>query len=155
LKRQKIEFKRLKEHVLYNLSQYPMASPVPFSYDSSVEEIRKFMPKGETVINGVDIYSLTHINLLWKYRNDLVNEARSNGSNELFDFVDYPHYVHFTKLERDGEWEVWIICYPINFFNNLVEKALASLRLHLIENEQNPRENYDFDELWFKPKGDI
>ena len=110
------------------------------------------MPKGGTTINGVDIYSITHVNLLWKYRNSLVHEARSIGSIEAFDFVEYPHYVHFTMLEKDRDWEVWIISYPIQFFNNLVETALVNVRERLIETEQDPRGNYDFDQLWIKPR---
>lgn len=89
---------------------------------------------------------------MWKYRNSLVHEARSIGSTELFDHTDYPHYVHFTMLEKDGEWEVWKISYPVKFFNNLVVRALENVREHCMEKEFDPRQNYDFGELWIKPK---
>ncbi|WP_202081591.1 hypothetical protein [Caldalkalibacillus salinus] len=146
------EFRNLKIHVLNGIQEYPPASPAPFSCDSTVEEIKALMPKGVTTINGVDIHNLTHVNLLWKYRNSLVHEARSIGSQELFDHTDYPHYVHFTMLEKDGQWEVWKISYPVQFFNNLIEKALVNVREKLIEIEHDPRSNYDFGELWVKSK---
>lgn len=146
------EYQRLKDHVSKGIQDYPPASPAPFSCDSTVEEIKALMPRGETIINGVDIYNLTHVNLLWKYRNSLVHEARSIGSTELFDHTDYPHYVHFTMLEKDGEWEVWKISYPIKFFNNLVERSLVNVRTAFIQSEQDPRSNYDFGELWIKPR---
>lgn len=49
------KFQRLKSYVFDHLNKFPMASAVPFSYDSTVEEIKTLMPKGETTINGVDI----------------------------------------------------------------------------------------------------
>ncbi|WP_066415263.1 hypothetical protein [Sutcliffiella cohnii] len=146
------EFRNLKIHVLNGIQEYPSSSAAPFSCDSTVEEIKELMPRGVTTINGVDIYSLTHVNLLWKYRNSLVHEARSIGSTELFDHVDFPHYVHFTILEKDGEWDVWKISYPIQFFNNLIDKALVNVREKLVEIEHDPRSNYDFGELWVKSK---
>ncbi|WP_421383348.1 hypothetical protein ACOJQI_02830 [Bacillus salacetis] len=149
---QEPEYRRLKDHVSEGIEDYPPASAAPFSCDSTIEEIKALMPRGEPVINGVDIHSLTHVNLLWKYRNSLVHEARSIGSTELFDHTDYPHYVHFTMLEKDGEWEVWKISYPIMFFNNLVERALKNVRVHCVEREFDPRQNYDFGELWIKPR---
>lgn len=66
--------------------------------------------------------------------------------------MDYPHYVHFTILEKEGEWEVWKISYPIKFFNHLVEKAMKNVREHMVGIEKDPRENYDFGELWIRPK---
>ncbi|OXS61517.1 hypothetical protein B0G93_106178 [Bacillus sp. V-88] len=147
------EFKRLKAYVFKQIREYPSASSVPFSFDSTVDEIKELMPNGETTIKGVDIYNLTHVNLLWKYRNTLVHEARSIGSVEAFDFVDYPHYVHFTMIEVKGEnWEVWKISYPIQFFNKLIESALINVREKLIEIVHDPRSNYDFDELWIKSR---
>jgi hypothetical protein len=149
---QEHEFQKLKKHVSKGIERYPPASATPFCCDYSLKEIKDLMPKGITSIMGVDIHTLTHVNLLWKYRNSLVHEARSIDSQELFDEVDYPHYVHFTMLEKDGQWEVWKISYPIQFFNNLIEKALVSLREKLIEMEHDPRSNYDFGELWVKSK---
>lgn len=148
------EYLNLKKYVFSHLMKYPESTPVPFNYDPTVEVIKQLMPKGETAIYGVDIYSFIHVNLLWKYRNSLVHEARSLGSIGLFDFVEYPHYVHYTKLMPEGErdWEVWKISYPTKFFNNLVETALVNVKEKLIEKEQDPRGNYDFEELWIKPK---
>ncbi|MEW5567685.1 hypothetical protein [Rossellomorea marisflavi] len=146
------EYQRLKKHVSMKIQKYPIASAVPFKYDSTLEEIKAVMPKGITAINGVDINSFTHVNLLWKYRNSLVHEARSLGGTELFDHVDFPHYTHYTMLERDGKWEVWKITYPIQFFNDLIEKALVNVREKLVEIKRNPRSNYDFGELWIKPR---
>ncbi|MDZ5712794.1 hypothetical protein [Jeotgalibacillus haloalkalitolerans] len=146
------EFRDLKIHVLNGLQDYPPASPVPFSCDSTLEEIKALMPNNETTINGVDIHNLTHVNLLWKYRNALVHEARSKGAMELFDGTDYPHYVHFTKMGKNGEWEVWKISYPIKFFNSLIDKALVNVRETFIDMEHDPRSNYDFGELWVKSK---
>lgn len=146
------EFQSLKEHVSKGIDQYPSASAVPFSFDSTLEQIKELMPNNKTTIMGVDINNLTHVKLLWKYRNSLVHEARSIGSMELFDHDDFPHYVHFTMLEKDGEWEVWKISYPINFFNNLIERAMVNVREKLIEIEHDPRSNYDFGELWVKSK---
>lgn len=146
------EYQRLEKHVFKGIDHYPPASAAPFSCDSSLDEIKDLMPKGITSIMGVDIHNLTHVNLLWKYRNSLVHEARSIGSMELFDHTDYPHYVHFTMMEKDGQWEVWKISYPIKFFNNLIEKALVNVREKLIEIEHDPRSNYDFGELWVKSK---
>lgn len=145
------EFQELKEHVSSQVKKYPPSSAVPFSYDSTIEEIKELMPNGHTKINGVDINRITHGSLMWKYRNSLVHEARSIGSQELF-ASEHPHYVHFTVFEEECEWKVWRICYPIEFFNNLVEIALRNVREHLIENERDPRKNYDFGELWIKPR---
>lgn len=146
------EFQNLKLHVFHQISKFPMATAIPFSYDSPIEEIKKLMPKGETTIDGVSIYSLTHINLLWKYRNNLVHEARSIGSIDLFKIEEAPHYVHYTKIEKERIWEIWKINYPIIFFNKLTEKALENIREWLIKNKIDPANNFDSDELWIKPR---
>lgn len=141
------KFQRLKRYVDIEIRKYPSDSPVPFSYDITIEKIKSLMPIGETEIYGVKIDKLTHVSLLWEFRNNLVHEARSIGSQEVFD-VNYPHYVQYTIAENGRE--IYEICYPVDFFNNLVERAIGNVRDALINSEQNPWMNYNFSELWIK-----
>jgi hypothetical protein len=98
---------------------------------------------------------LSHMGLLWKFRNTLVHEARGIGAQDLFDEVVVPHYIHYTQLDRDSEGKViktryWQKLYPLQFFNDLVDKALSNIEPYLIQNEINPFEKYSFDPLWIE-----
>jgi hypothetical protein len=146
------DYETLKRYVRDKLSRYPISSPVPFNYDPTLEEIRPFIPDNK--INDVGIDYFTHVSLLWKFRNTLVHEARGIGAQDLFD-ESVPHYIHYTQVARDNEGRIiktryWQKLYPLQFFNDLVDKAITNIEPYLIQNEINPFEKYNFDPLWIE-----
>ncbi|MYL30728.1 hypothetical protein GLW03_12920 [Halobacillus halophilus] len=148
------KFNYMRDKVFKELRELSESSPLPFSHDYTIEQVKSLMPKGEPKIAGVDFYTLKHVHLLWKNRNTLVHEGRTKDMARRSDLEEYPHYLHFTRWTKnlEVEYEVLKICYPVNFFNSLVDTALVNIRQYLIEKEINPRGNYDFGELWVRPR---
>ncbi|RZT23128.1 hypothetical protein [Fictibacillus sp. BK138] len=149
------DYETLKYYVRDKLSRYPISSPVPFKYDPTLEEIKPFLSEDNNKINDVRVDFLSHMGLLWKFRNTLVHEARGIGAQDLFDEVVVPHYIHYTQLDRDSDGKVikkryWQKLYPLQFFNYLVDKAISNIEPYLIQNEINPFEKYSFDPLWIE-----
>ncbi|MCK6256826.1 hypothetical protein LCY76_09490 [Fictibacillus sp. KIGAM418] len=147
-------FETLKSYVEANLSRYPMSRPVPFTHDPYIEEIREYMPEGIQKINGVKLEQLTHVSLLWKYRNGLVHEARGLGANELFDEVE-PHYIFYRAIGYDTEGEIaykkyWQKLYPLHFLNDLINQVITNIEPYLIQNGIDPYDNYNFEPLWIE-----
>lgn len=134
------EFKNLLAFVKANLSKYPTSSPVPFSFDPTLEEIKAICP----TIEG-NSKNFTHVSLLWKLRNSLAHESRGKDAQSLFNDLPYPHYVMYRQPDST---KTWIISYPIEFFNNLVNNAIKNVKTHCLEKNINPYDNYDFDFLW-------
>jgi len=148
------DYNILKDFVEAELNKFPSSEPVPLSYDTTYQELKKLMPKGQTAILGVELTSLNHISLLWELRNSLVHEARSKGALQLFDFVLEPHYVHYSTIGLDNskkviiEREEWRIYHPVEFFHKLIEVSIPNVRHYLIHHSIDPYENHNFDPLW-------
>jgi hypothetical protein len=143
----------IKYYVNEKLSKFPLSKPVSFNYDPTIEEL-KVMLEGEEEIKNVKIEKLTHVGLLWLFRNSLVHEARGIGANELFDEVE-PHYILYKESERNSEGitiikKYWQKLYPLQFFIDLVNQAISNIEPYLIQNEINPYNNYNFDPLWIE-----
>ncbi|QDP41971.1 hypothetical protein [Radiobacillus deserti] len=147
------EHNYLKKYTFNELSKYPQSKPVPFSVDPYGEEILPYLSSDKKIYKKITLDYFKHVNLLWRYRNSLVHEARSIGSDRLFDFENEPHYIHYYHLSKDEKGnnikdEYWEKYYPLNFFITLVDNAIINMEVYFIENEVNPFENYVSDPLW-------
>ena len=148
------QFIKLRKYTFNELSKYPNAQPVLFSFDPSAEEVQSFLAN-EKLFKKVNLNDLKHVNLLWRYRNTLVHEARSIGADQLFDLEKEPHYIHYYKLGRNengvelmqGEWQIH---YPLTFFIDLVDTAISNIPSYLTQHEINPFMNYKFEPLWIR-----
>lgn len=147
-------FVELRKFTFKELSKYPKSQPVPFSYDPFMEEVQSFLPT-DRIFNKLSLCDLKHVNLLWRYRNSLVHEARSIGADQLFDIEKEPHYIQYYQVGRnengvslmEGHWEIY---YPLRFFVFLVETAISNLASYLTYHDINPIKNYEFEPLWIR-----
>ncbi|CAN7458787.1 hypothetical protein [Paenibacillus sp. LjRoot56] len=140
----------LKEYAIDEIRRFPSSTPVPFSYDPTINQIEKYFAKGERNIEGMPVENLRHVNLLWKLRNSLTHEMRSIGATPLFDKA-IPHYIQYQTMSRNEETgeisinnKVWEICYPVEFYNQMIDKAIENVRNYLENNNLNPFDSYSF-----------
>lgn len=145
-------YSNLITYINETLSEFPKSTPVPFSIDPTVETINSFIPSSQGNINGKKINLFTHGELIWRYRNALVHEARSLGTTEMFKY-EQPHYVPFTYIDSlDDKISVsdkyFVICYPLNFLNTLIDVGIDNLEKHLILHNINPYDTYSLENLW-------
>jgi len=77
----------------------------------------------------------THYELLYRYRNYLVHEARVPGNAMEVTNDERPYYHGYIGEER------LFLAYPLPHFMKLVNQAIATMRVYLMNNQLNP---YDF-----------
>ena len=53
--------------------------------------------------------------------------------------------------ESSGETGVWLLHYPLQFFEALVNSALSNLHTYLLDNGIDPYESYVFGGYWLEP----
>lgn len=77
----------------------------------------------------------THLELLYRYRNYLVHEARVPGNAMEVTNDNKPYYHGYI-----GEQKLFL-AYPLGHFKDIVERSIVSIEIYLRENQLNP---YDF-----------
>lgn len=145
-------YSNLIAYINKTLSQFPKSTPIPFSIDPTIETINSYIPSSQGNINGKKLNLFTHGELIWRYRNALVHEARGLGTNEMFEY-NQPHYVTFSYIDFfDGKTSVsdkyFVICYPLDFLNILIDTGIDNLEKHLISHNINPYDTYSLENLW-------
>jgi len=121
--------------------------------DPEKNDILKLWPRDSVYrepIEKIGLESLTHLNLLWKYRNALVHDTRRLGGMDSFDFEE-PSYHSLTDLTIDPDpVELWELVYPVPFFEKLLRSAIKKLKTYYVENRLNPYDRFKLGSYWIE-----
>jgi hypothetical protein len=151
-------FGSLRKWALEKYNQLPVhsGSLMLIAEDPMVDEVRREWPASadhKTPIEGVDLAALTHVNLLYTYRNALVHELRMLGYG--IDFADKNTELYYHGMSTPGKdpelkLETVELVYPWRFLRNLCSMGIAETRKYLRENGLNPYDSFTFGTYWLK-----
>lgn len=149
------DFDELKVYSERKLSKWPLSQPVLFNLDPKLCEIKKEWPNGLKLKQNITPEHLQHVNLMWKLRNSLTHEMRNKSLSIRLFTESRPHYVPFGRMELNVDTgtielkkDTWLIYYPPEFLNNLLNTAKIRTREYLEHNNINPIDNFNFDPSW-------
>jgi hypothetical protein len=127
---------------------------MPISCEPNFDEVQKIWPVQKdhrAPIEGIDLVSLQHYQLLYRYRNVLIHELRVPGYGmEFGDDDEDPYYHLMSTIDDNNELlpsSVELV-YPWRFLKRLCDTALNELEKYYTENEINPRDSFDFGTYW-------
>jgi hypothetical protein len=155
-------FEKLREWALSAYRGLPVhgESLMPISHDPAFNEVQSKWPSSRehrTPLEGVDLVSLQHIELLYAYRNTLVHEFRTPGYGMEFANDENPFYHHMSHIEDDSPNEddrllrgTAELVYPWRFLHGLCDTALQQLKTYLLTNELNPYDARVFGTYWIR-----
>ena len=137
------------------LREWPLSQPILFKTDPKLSEIMELWPIGINVNQRITPEHLQHVSLMWRLRNNLTHEMRNKSLSISLFTEERPHYVPFGRIVRNLETgnielnnDAWLIYYPPQFLNNLINTAKIRTRAYFEYNKKNPIENFNFDPSW-------
>lgn len=102
-------------------------------------------------------FKFENINLLWVYRNVLVHEYRSPGTNVEFNNINEtePYYCEISRVTNFNESGFdfinhWELVFPIGFFKRLCFETLENVCNFHRENNTSPFTSYSSGTYWIK-----
>lgn len=137
-------FEKLRRFVLEKLFYWKAPwDVVTLDQDSLMEEVSKYWPRNNEYkmpIEKVRIESLTHLHLLYSYRNSLVHELRQPGYGIDTGERSKPYYHDMSTITHGNEppLETFELVYPAKFFEKMCNIILTTLRDYMKENQLNP-----------------
>jgi len=136
----------------YNLLPIHGGQIIDISLDPSFDEVSSNWPtqkEHRTPLEGIDLISLQHFQLLYAYRNTLVHEFRIPGYGMEFGSDENPFYHEMGTIDDAGDSSDSIeLVYPRKFLNRLCNTGLNQLHLYFIENGLNPYDSRTFGTYW-------
>lgn len=151
-------FQDLREWALAKFKALPVhgGTLMPISHDPTFDEVKREWPASKehrTPIEGIDLISLQHFQLLYFYRNTLVHELRTPGYGmEFGDDDKEPFYHRMSTVGENGDLaQVSVeLVYPWRFLHRLCDTALDQVKQYLIANELNPFDSLVFGTYWIR-----
>lgn len=155
-------FEKLREWTLSAYRALPVhgGSLMPISHDPAFDDVQSKWPSSKEhrmPLEGVDLVSLQHVELLYAYRNTLVHEFRIPGYGMEFAEDENPFYHHMSHIEDDSTDEddsllrgTAELVYPWRFLHRLCDTALGQLKTYLLTNELNPYDARVFGTYWIR-----
>lgn len=147
------EFDSLREYTRQKVESmgFPSGYLPTLDKDPEIEEVRSQWPKSvpPVLIKGIRLESLQHINLFYAFRNSIIHEMRTPGRG--FDLADKnePYYHNMLNIEsEDVQYESIELEYPAKFLLRLCTVCLEGVQQHLLKNDLNPYDYYDFGSYW-------
>lgn len=126
---------------------------VPLKSDPLEGDVAGLWPKGPEHEKplGIGLKYLSHLALLWRYRNSLMHEYRPSGGGWDIGESPDPYYHHVTELisaQPRVSRNLWELVYPRPFLHRLCETSLANLAAYLKRNALNPFDSIVFGPYW-------
>ncbi len=151
-------FEKLREWALAKFKALPVhgSALMPISHDPSFDEVKKLWPapkEHRTPLEGIDLVSLQHFQLLYFYRNTLVHELRTPGYGMEFGDDDREPFYHQMSTVGEGGDLVQVsveLVYPWRFLHHLCETALDQLKNYFTTNELSPYDSLVFGTYWIR-----
>jgi hypothetical protein len=145
-------FVELRKEVLKKMKNWNATwNEITIDQDYEWGDILKLWPRGlEKKIGGLCLEDITHVNLLYEYRNSLVHEFRTPGYGIEYLPNKLPFYHSMSSIENeDGSGpETMELVYPLEFLEKLVNTLIGNLKRYLLENQINPYHSYRFGSYW-------
>lgn len=144
------QFGNLRQFVTEALQGWKTGRVLPLTADPKLEQIKERWPESVRLdgpLKGLTAESLTHIELIYAYRNILIHEFRTPTA----DFTNTgPCYMYQTTLGSCGDPKRggWILSYPVSFIKGVAFKCLEGLEAHLTKNQIDPYESFIFGDYW-------
>lgn len=151
-------FERLRTWALAKYNKLPVHSglPMPISEDPVFDEVRREWPTSpdhREPIEGVDLPSLRHFNLLYTYRNALVHELRMLGYGTEFGASSAaPFYHGMSQVGEDPEIILSTVelVYPWRFLKQLCTTGATEARAYCLGNRLDPYASFVFGTYWLR-----
>ena len=151
-------YEKLRVWALQKFKALPVhgSQLMPISHEPFFDEVKQNWPVQKdhrTPIEGVDLVSLQHYQLLYHYRNVLIHELRVPGYGMEFGDDDEEPYYHLMSTIGDNNKIIPSsveLVYPWRFLKNLCNTALDELENYYIANEINPKNSFDFGTYWIR-----
>ena len=146
----------LREFAISCITQWIPAEKVLLSRDPEFIELENLWPRnGDTLlsIDGVWPNWLTHIHLLYTYRNNLIHEFKIAGRHVELWNDDEPYYAYLIEYQDETSSKLkrtWELQYTAIFFRRLCESGLTNLEKHLTINEIDPFKTIDLGNYWIR-----
>ena len=151
-------FQKLREWTIARYKALPAhdGGIPPISHDPLFEEVKRAWPASadhRMPLEGIDLSSLTHYQLLYVYRNMLVHEFRSPGRGIEFRGEDNEPFYHGMTSTNDAGAVIGRtveLVYPELFLHRLCEAGLKNVKEYFISNELSPLESFVFGTYWIR-----
>lgn len=146
----------LRDFAIRCITQWIPAEKVTLSRDPDFAEVENLWPRDEVKllsIDGVWPNWLTHVHLLYTYRNNLIHEFKIPGRHVELWSDDEPYYAYLIEYQDESSSELkrtWELQYTAIFFRRLCETGLTSLEKYLIANEIDPFKSIDWGNYWIR-----
>lgn len=142
------EFSSLREFAYSQIESWGQGGFVPLSNDPELRQISSLWPKNfGKPLESLQLDSLTHVSLLYVYRNSLVHEMREPGQTMETHDEGEPYYQGRSDSEGRYNWE---LLYPTGFYRSLVVSALNNLGPYYIKDRINPLELTQENTYWIE-----
>ncbi len=143
------EFSPLRQFAFSLFDQWSPGHVVKISEDPPLTDIKKHWPASmPKPLEGITIEHLQHINLFYKYRNNLVHELREPGYGAEFENDVEPFYCHMTDIETEGQ--TWELVYPVGFYQRICRTAIDRLREYYVQQRLDPYSLCSFGTYWIE-----
>lgn len=141
------EFSKLREFAYSEIERWGMGGFVDLNRDADYQAVTKLWPKTiPKPLEGIELESITHLNLLYNYRNSLVHEMREPGQTMETHDEGKPYY---QGRQADGVYN-WELLYPLGFYKGLVAKALETLGGYYLRDRINPIAAFQHQTYWIE-----
>lgn len=144
------EFSNLRKFAYERYDAWDEVRIIGLDFDPEYEEVKKLWPSNvPKPLEDIQLSSLTHANLFYRYRNSLVHELRKPGYGvEYKDEENAPFY--HSMLNPDTEESSWALVYPLGFYESLLESAMSLLRKYYETERINPYSQSTFGNYWIE-----
>lgn len=146
----------LRGFAIHCIAQWYPAEKVSISRDPELPEVEILWPHDKDKLLSIDrVWPdwLTHVHLLYTYRNNLIHEFKIPGRHVELWNDDEPYYSYLIEYQDETSSEIkktWELQYTAIFFRRMCESGLTNLEKYLIANEIDPFKTIDWGNYWIR-----
>jgi len=142
-------FSGFRQYSFSLLDQWSYGEVIYLNKDPDIQDVKRHWPKDmPKPLENIKIEFLQHVNLFWRYRNNMVHELRKPGYGIESTGDAQPFYHSMTH--SDTNQETWELVYPVKFYDNLCETAINNLNEYYRKNKIDPYSCHIFGTYWIE-----
>jgi len=151
-----LNFEKLRKFANSKLAQWSQGKRYYLDSDPTYKEVYALWPKDREYkepMEKISLESLSHLSLMWKFRNSLVHQSQLLGYGMEGLLSDKPGYHSMTNHAgeyRENPIETWELVYPVPFIMTLIANGIKNLKQYCIDNSLNPYDYYKFGSYWIE-----
>lgn len=143
------KFSSLRQYSFSLLDRWSNGEVIYLNKDPDIQDVKRHWPKDmPKPLENIKIEFLQHVNLFWRYRNNMVHELRKPGYGIEFAGDAQPFYHSMTH--SDTNQETWELVYPVKFYDILCETAINSLNEYYRKDKIDPYSCHIFGTYWIE-----